>query len=77
MNKRIDLKYLIIDDLDFTEIKTEITKDGVLNQTPKVVMTPNAGHLKEIMTNEEIKKIPDIYKKYKKDILEKIILEII
>ena len=58
MKQRINLEYLTVDDIDFNEIKAEIIKNEVLNNIPKVVMTPNAGHLKEIMSKKDIE---DIY----------------
>ena len=58
MSEKIQLKYLTVDDIDFNEILELILK-STLNKDPKIVFTPNAGHLTQLIKSKEIKEIYD------------------
>jgi N-acetylglucosaminyldiphosphoundecaprenol N-acetyl-beta-D-mannosaminyltransferase len=56
MNNEVQLKYLKVNDIDFDEM-LELVLKSTLNHNPKIVFTPNAGHLAQIINSKEIKEI--------------------
>ena len=56
MNEKIDLRYLVVNKIDFNQMIEEILRPSI-KKNPKIVFTPNAGHLSNIINLKEINEI--------------------
>jgi len=54
MSKKIKLRNLNIDIVTYSEITKKIISSHLHNQKPKLVFTPNAGHLSELFNSNKI-----------------------
>ena len=58
MSSKVQLKYLTVDVFELNDFLDLILK-STFNKEPKIVFTPNAGHLSQLINSKEIKKIYD------------------